>query len=40
MDRDLIAALSSLAKSYQTLVNSSLIYEEPTAERRAPEHCS
>jgi hypothetical protein len=31
MDRDLIAALSSLAKSYQTLVNSSLIYEPPTA---------
>ena len=29
-DRDLIAALSSLAKSYQTLVNSSLIYEPPT----------
>jgi hypothetical protein len=31
VDRDLVAALSSLAKSYQTLVNSSLIYEEPTA---------
>jgi hypothetical protein len=31
MDRDLIAALSSLAKSYQTLVNSSLIYEPQTA---------
>jgi hypothetical protein len=31
MDRDLIAALSSLAKSYQTLVNSSLIYEQATA---------
>jgi hypothetical protein len=31
MDRDLIAALSALAKSYQTLVNSSLIYEPPTA---------
>ncbi len=31
VDRDLIAALSSLAKSYQTLVNSSLIYEPPTA---------
>jgi hypothetical protein len=31
MDRDLIAALSSLAESYQTLVNSSLIYEQPTA---------
>jgi hypothetical protein len=30
-DRDLIAAVSSLAKSYQTLVNSSLIYEPPTA---------
>jgi hypothetical protein len=31
LDRDLVAALSSLAKSYQTLVNSSLIYEEATA---------
>src|SRR6202142_2995579 len=31
LDRDLVAALSSLSKSYQTLVNSSLIYEEPTA---------
>jgi len=31
MDRDLIAALSSLAKSYQTLVNSNLIYEPPMA---------
>ena len=31
MDRDLIAAVSSLAKSYQTLVNSSLIYEPQTA---------
>ncbi|MFI5102108.1 MAG: hypothetical protein ACHP9V_01930 [Terriglobales bacterium] len=31
MDRDLIVALSSLAKSYQTLVNSRLIYEPPTA---------
>jgi hypothetical protein len=31
VDRDLIAALSSLAKGYQTLVNSSLIYEPPTA---------
>ncbi len=31
LDRDLIAALSSLAKSYQTLVNSNLIYEQPTA---------
>ncbi len=30
-DRDLIAALSSLAKSYETLVKSSLIYEQPTA---------
>ena len=30
-DRDLIAALSSIAKSYETLVNSSLIYEQPTA---------
>jgi hypothetical protein len=30
-DRDLIAAVSSQAKSYQTLVNSSLIYEPPTA---------
>jgi hypothetical protein len=30
-DRDLIAALTSLAKSYETLVNSSLIYERPTA---------
>jgi hypothetical protein len=31
MDRDLIAALSALAKSYQILVNSSLIYEPQTA---------
>jgi hypothetical protein len=31
MDRDLIAALTSLAKSYETLVKSSLIYEPPTA---------
>lgn len=31
MDCDLVAALSSLAKSYRTLVNSSLIYEEPSA---------
>ncbi len=31
LDRDLIAALSSVAKSYQTLVNSRLIYEPPTA---------
>lgn len=30
-DRDLMAALSSLAKKYQTLVNSSLIYEQPAA---------
>jgi len=30
-DRDLIAAVSSMAKNYQTLVNSSLIYEQPTA---------
>jgi hypothetical protein len=29
-DRDLIAAAGSLAKSYQTLVNSSLIYEPQT----------
>ena len=29
-DRDLIAAVSSLAKSYQTLVNSSPIYEPQT----------
>jgi hypothetical protein len=31
MDRDLIAALTSLAKSYETMVNSGLIYEPPTA---------
>jgi hypothetical protein len=31
MDRDLIAALTSLGKSYETLVKSSLIYEPPTA---------
>ena len=31
VDRDLVAALSSLAKSYQTLVKSSLIYEPATA---------
>ena len=31
MDRDLILTLSSLAKSYQTLVTSSLIYEPTTA---------
>jgi hypothetical protein len=30
MDRDLITALTSLVKSYQTLVSSSLIYEPPT----------
>ena len=30
-DRDLIAAVSSLANSYQTLVNSSLIYEPAIA---------
>ena len=30
-DRDLIASLTSLAKSYETLVKSSLIYEQPTA---------
>ena len=31
MDRDLITTLTSLAKSYETLVKSSLIYEQPTA---------
>lgn len=31
IDRDLIAALTALAKSYQTLVQSNLIYEPPTA---------
>lgn len=31
MDRDLIAALSTLVKTYHTMVNSSLIYEPPTA---------
>jgi hypothetical protein len=31
VDGDLIAALSSLAKSYETLVNSNLIYEPPAA---------
>jgi hypothetical protein len=31
MDRDLIAALGSLAKSYQTMVNSSIIYQPATA---------
>jgi hypothetical protein len=30
MDRDFIAAISSLAKKYRTLVNSSLVYEEAT----------
>jgi hypothetical protein len=30
-DRDLIATLMSLAKSYETLVNSGLVYETPTA---------
>jgi hypothetical protein len=30
-DRDLVSALTWLAKRYQTLVNSSLIYEPPTA---------
>jgi hypothetical protein len=30
-DRDLLTTLTSLAKSYETLVNSSLIYEQPTA---------
>ncbi len=30
-DRDLIAAVTSLAKSYQTLVKSNLIYEQPIA---------
>jgi hypothetical protein len=31
VDRDLIAALSALAKTYETLVNSNLIYEPSTA---------
>ncbi|MGB8773916.1 MAG: hypothetical protein WCC78_07245, partial [Terriglobales bacterium] len=31
MDRDLIAGLSAMAKHYQILVNSSLIYAPPTA---------
>jgi hypothetical protein len=31
LDRDLITSVSSLVKTYQTLVNSSLIYEPPTA---------
>lgn len=30
-DRDLLAVLSALARSYHTMVNSSLIYEPPTA---------
>ena len=30
-DRDLIAALTSLAETYRTMVQSSLIYEQPTA---------
>jgi hypothetical protein len=30
-DRDIIAALSSLARSYETMVNSGLVYETPTA---------
>ena len=30
-DTDLIAALSSLAQSYETLVNSGLVYDAPTA---------
>lgn len=30
MDRDLLASLTSSAKSCQTLVNSNLIYEQPT----------
>ena len=29
-DRDVIAALTSLAKTYETLVNSGLVYETPT----------
>ena len=31
MDMDLIAALSSLTSSYETLVNSGLVYEIPSA---------
>jgi hypothetical protein len=31
MDRDLLAAVSSLAKSYQTRINSSIIYDQPIA---------
>ena len=30
-DRDLIGALSTLVKSYETLVNSGLVYSKPTA---------
>ncbi len=30
-DRDAIAALTAMAKSYETLVNSGLVYETPTA---------
>ncbi len=30
-DRDLLAALTSLSQTYQTMVQSSLIYEQPTA---------
>ena len=30
MDRDMIMALTSLARSYETLVKSGLIYEQPT----------
>jgi hypothetical protein len=31
VDQDLMAALSALTKSYETLVNSGLVYETPTA---------
>ncbi|HEU5453580.1 MAG TPA: hypothetical protein VFU76_16400 [Terriglobales bacterium] len=31
VDRDAISSLHALAKSYQTLVNSGLVYEQPTA---------
>lgn len=30
-DRELLAAISALAQSYQTLIESSLVYEQPTA---------
>jgi hypothetical protein len=30
MDRDVLAAVSTLARTYNTMVNSSLIYEPPT----------